>query len=365
MKVKIFELEFDSSYVEAFQQGCKEILETSFLAESKYTKQFEQSFAQFVSCQHAVCVTSGTAALEIALKAIGVEGHEVIMPSNTFFATAVAVRNAGGIVKLTDMEEETFSICPEDLKKQITPNTKAVILVHVGGIISSRIKEIVEICKENNIILIEDAAHAHGSRRNEYIAGAIGDLACFSFFPTKVMTTGEGGMITTNNDTLLDLCLSLKNFGRKNDNISICVNDFGNNFKVSEFTSLMGVLEMGRVHNRIAKRQQLNKLYFDRLAHYKVFCDETIVNSCYKTIVKTPEAIDYRSFCSKKEVSLTGEVYKIPVHEQPLWANKFNPKDFPVTNHFSKHHICPPLYPELSEEQVLHVCNVLEEIYEN
>lgn len=365
MKVNIFELTFDTTYIETFMQGCREILETSFLAEAKYTKKFEQLFAEFSKCKHAICVTSGTGALEIALKAINVENQEVIIPSNTFFATAIAVRNAGGILKLSDMEEDTFSICPEHLKRLITPKTKAVILVHVGGIVSSRIKEIIKICKENNIVLIEDAAHAHGASRGEFVAGNIGDLACFSFFPTKVMTTGEGGMITTNNDKLFDSCLSLKNFGRKIDNIGICVNDFGNNFKVSEFTSLMGVLEIGRVNQRITRRQQLNKLYYDCLPNYDVFNDESIVNSCYKTIVKTKKEVDYRALCLKNDISLTGEVYKIPVHEQPLWRDKFNPKEFPVTNYFSKHHICPPLYPELSEEQVIHVCKTLEEICEN
>jgi len=365
MKVKIFDLAFDADYIKAFQQGCKEILETSFLAESKYTKQFEQSFARFSGCKHAICVTSGTGALEIALKAINVENQEVIIPSNTFFATAVAVRNSGGILKLVDMEDDTFSICPAHIKRLITQKTKAVILVHVGGIVSAHIKEIVEICKDKNVVLIEDAAHAHGASRGEYVAGSIGDLACYSFFPTKVMTTGEGGMITTNNDELLNTCLSLKNFGRKTDNIGICVNDYGNNFKVPEFTSLMGVLEMERVAKRIERRQKLNKLYHDNLPSYDVFFDDSIVNSCYKTIVKTKKEIDYRAFCSKKEVSLTGEVYKIPVHEQPLWADKFDPKEFPVTNYFSKHHICPPLYPELTEEQVIYVCNVLEEIHED
>lgn len=364
MKVNIFDLAFEPEYIDAFQHGCREILETTFLAEAKYTKQFQKEFANFTHAKHSICVTSGTAALEVALKVVGVENKEVIIPSNTFFATAIAVRNAGGILKLADMEDETFSISPEHLRKLITPNTKAVVLVHIGGIISAHIEEIVHICKENNISLIEDAAHAQGSHRDGFFAGSIGDLACFSFFPTKVMTTGEGGMITTNDDHLMDLCLSLKNFGRKTDDISVCVNDFGNNFKVSEFTSLMGCLEMNRVAKRIERRQALNKIYQEQLPNYKVFCDNSF-SSCYKTIVKTSKNIDYRTFCKQKEISLTGEVYKIPVHEQPLWKDKFNPEDFPVTNHFSKSHICPPLYPELSEEQVAFVCKVLEEIHEN
>lgn len=363
MKVNIFDLKFDEEYIKKYEAGCREILETSFLAEGKYTKQFEKLFAEFSDAKHAICVTSGTAALEIALKAVQVENKEVIIPSNTFFATANAVRNAGGILKLVDIEENTFSICPEDLKKQITANTKAVVIVHIGGIISRHMKQILDICKERNILLIEDAAHAQGAKIGSHTAGSIGDIGCFSFFPTKVMTTGEGGMITTNSDSLNEICMSLKNFGRKNDDISICVNDFGNNYKVSEFTSLMGVLEMGRVKERIARRQKLTKLYRDELLGcYDVFYDENIYNSSYKAIVKTTKNIDYKSLCKKQEVSLTGEVYKIPVHDQPLWKGKFNSDDFPVTNYFCAHHICPPLYPELSEDQIIHVCNTLKRI---
>lgn len=363
MKVNIFDLNFDSEYIKKFETGCREILESSFLSEGKYTKQFESLFAQFSNAKYGICVTSGTAALEVALKAINVENQEVIIPSNTFFATANAVRNAGGILKLADIEDQTFSIFPESLKSQITKNTKAVILVHIGGIISSHIKEIVEICQEHKIKLIEDAAHAQGAKRGEYTAGSIGDIACFSFFPTKVMTTGEGGMITTNNEYYYEMCKSLKNFGRQNNDISICINDFGNNFKVSEFTSLMGVLEMGRVTQRIERRQKLNKLYKDELnGVYDVFCDESIYSSSYKTIVKIIKKVDYKELCKKEEVALTGEVYKIPVHIQPLWINKFNYDDFPVTNHFCSHHICPVLYPELTEDQVIYVCNILKRI---
>ena len=361
MKVNIFDLKFDQEYIKQYEAGCREILESSFLAEGKYTKQFESLFAQFSNAKYGIAVTSGTAALEVALKAINVENKEVIIPSNTFFATANAVRNAGGILKLVDIEDETFSICPESLRSQITENTAAVILVHIGGIISCRIKEILEICQ--NVRLIEDAAHAQGAKRGEYTAGSIGDIACFSFFPTKVMTTGEGGMITTNIDYYYEMCKSLKNFGRQNNDIGICVNDFGNNFKVSEFTSLMGVLEMGRVKQRIERRQNLNRLYHDNLKDfYDVFNDDTIYSSSYKTIVKITKQVNYKELCKKEEVALTGEVYKIPVHMQPLWNDKFNYEDYPVTNHFCSHHICPALYPELTEEQVIHVCNVLKRI---
>lgn len=368
MKVNLFDLKFEPEYIQKFTDGCREILEGGFISEAKYTKEFERKFSEFQGCKHSICVTSGTAALEVALRAVGVEDKEVIIPSNTFFATSVAVKNANGILGLCDIEDETFSICPKDLRTSIVPGlTKAVIIVHIGGIISKHIEEIVAICKEHDVVLIEDAAHAVGASHGEYKAGSIGDIGCFSFFPTKVMTTGEGGMITTNNDCWNEKCRSLRNFGRDPKDIGLCIYDFGDNFKVSEFTSLMGCLEMDRVASRIERRRHLAKIYKDRLGDiFDVFYDDSIVNSFYKCIVKTPETQEfYKGFCKERGVSLTGEVYKIPVHEQPLYKDEFCAGRFPVTNHFSKHHICPPLYPELTDEQVEYTCQVLRECHEN
>lgn len=367
MKVNIFDLKYDKKFINKFSSLSKEILSSGLVSEGKFTKQFEMEFAKFVNCQYASCVTSGTSALEIALKAINVENCEVIIPSNTFFATATAVRSAGGKLQLVDMEDETFAIDPRALWRTISMRTKAVVLVHIGGIISKNIEEIKDICKHYNIYLIEDAAHAHGSKRGELSAGSIGDIGCFSFFPTKVMTTGEGGMITTNNKELFDKCISLRNFGRDPNNIGLCINDFGNNCKVSEFTSLLGCLELERVKSRIEKRRKLAAIYAKELknTNYQVFYDENI--SFYKMIIKTPKAEDfYFDYCKKHDITLTGGVYKIPVHQQPLYANKFDYKGFPKTNHFAKHHICPPLYPELTRKQVLYVCDVLKkaELYE-
>ncbi len=223
MKVSIFDLKFEDDFIESFKVGCEKILRSDSIGEGRYVNEFENKFANLTNAKHAIAVTSGTAALEIALNTIGVDGKNVIMPSNTFFATSVAVTNAGGHITLVDSEIENFSICPIHLRTKITKNTGAVIIVHIGGIISKNIREIKEICDQYSVPLIEDAAHAHCSNYDGLHAGTIGDIGCFSFFPTKVMTTGEGGMITTNSDSIADKVRSLKNFGRALDNSGICV----------------------------------------------------------------------------------------------------------------------------------------------
>jgi dTDP-4-amino-4,6-dideoxygalactose transaminase len=309
--------------------------------------------------------SNGTTAIELALKAINVHGKKVLIPSNTFFATSVAVTNSGGVVELVDMENESFSLCPKDLESKLTSDVGAVIIVHIGGIISHKISKIVELCKKMNVPLIEDAAHAHLSYRGKYRAGTIGDIGCFSFFPTKVMTTGEGGIVTTNNKKYYEKMKSLKNFGRDINDVGIIVNPEGNNFKINEFTGLLGSIECDRVESRISRRSMLVERYCDnlKLTKYNVIKQKGEgVCSYYKAIITTPiDSSWLKTYCKENGVSLTGEVYKIPVHLQPLYKEQFSYVNLPNTDYYCNHHICPPLYPELTVIEVDYICDVLKQ----
>lgn len=362
VEVPVFKLAFDDEIVERFKEGCAEILRSDALAEGQHVRGFEALFAKFIGVKHAIMVGSGTDALDVALRAVGIDGKDVVLPSNTFFATALAAKRAGARLVLTDIEDETFAIAPDDLERKIDERTGAVILIHIGGIISNYVKEIAGICERHGVPLIEDAAHAHGSRRNGLVAGVIGAIGCFSFFPTKVMTTGEGGMITTNDDNLAGTMRSLKNFGRDPSDSRLIVR-CGYNCKVTEFQALLGQLEMERVGSRIERRRQLAERYQKNLAETSFeavgFADG--VNTYYKQIVCTdlPQE-DLHHFCKRHGVGLTGEVYRIPVHRQPLFQEDFAYERFPVTEAFAVGHICPPLYPELDETDIDYVCEVLK-----
>jgi dTDP-4-amino-4,6-dideoxygalactose transaminase len=263
------------------------------------------------------------------------------------------------------MEHQSFSICLKDLESKITPQTGAVIIVHIGGIISHDISKIVELCKKYNVPLVEDAAHAHFSLKGTHRAGVIGDVGTFSFFPTKVMTTGEGGMITTNNKELYDKMKSLKNFGRHLEDGGVIVSPNGNNFKINEFTGLLGSIECDRVYSRIQIRTELLERYRKNLekTKYKVIKQRgngTCAN--YKAIVITPMDGDWlKKYCKERGISLTGEVYRIPVHQQPLYKEQFSSVNLPNTDYYCKHHVCPPLYPELSIKEVDYICDVLKQ----
>jgi perosamine synthetase len=361
-KIPIFKLKFPLGYRLKFLKKINEILTADRpLGESKYVKEFENKFSKLSNVKHSIACSNGTAALDLALRALNINNKEIIIPSNTFFATSVAVTNAGGTIRLVDIEEENFSIDPFDLRKKITNQTGAVIIVHIGGIISKHIEEIIKICKEYNVPLIEDAAHAHLSTYKGITAGSWGDIGCFSFFPTKVMTTGEGGMLTTNNDILAEKIRSLKNFGRDNQNSNICINPLGNNYKINEFTGLMGSLECDRVISRIKKRNKLVQRYIDNLKNssYIPVLQEEGQCSYYKMILKTHLNKEWlKQYCKNHNITLTGEVYSIPIHHQPLYSNYKNDQLL-ITDKICSCHICPPLYPELTLKEIDYICEIL------
>ena len=363
MKIPIFNLEFDTSFVNEYKRKCEDIFTSNRpLGESYYVKKFEEKFSDLINCKYSIAVSNGTAAIDLALRALEIKG-KVAIPSNTFFATSVAVENAGCEIVLVDCESNSFSICPNDLKRKIkNEKIEAVIIVHIGGIISTNIEEIVNICNRYHIPIIEDAAHAHLSKRGDYKAGTIGEIGCFSFFPTKVMTTGEGGIITTNNEAILFKLKSLKNFGRDINDAGICINRNGINYKINEFTGLLGSMECERVESRIEKRNILLNRYVENLkgSGYIPIVQDNGICSYYKFITLVPvDREKVRNYCKNNGITLTGEVYKKPVHKQPIYIKQFEGESLPVTDYISENHICPPLYPELKIDEIDYVCEML------
>ena len=356
-----FRLEFDRDFIETFKTGCEAILESDTLQEGPWVRKFEMDFGRFIGAQHCIATSSGTTALEVALRAVGVKGKEVIVPTNTFIATAIAVERAGGILKLVDIEPETYAIDPGCLGDAVSSKTGAVVLVHIGGVISKSVERIVEICRANEIPLVEDSAHAHGASRGEFRAGTIGAAAAFSFFPTKVMTCAEGGMVTTNDLAIAAKCRSIKDFGRgKREGAFSYMN--GLNAKMTEFQGLLGVMDIERIRKRTGQRVDLFDEYDIGLSgtSFKIDSSSFLRDSLYKIIVRTEKENDeIRDFCSDRGVELAGDVYRYPLHQQPVFEGRFG-EDFPVANEFCTHHICPPLYPEMDVEDVRYVCDVLK-----
>ena len=287
--IPIFKLEFNKQFQQKYKTLSTQVFKSKSLSEGSFVSKFENNFSKLAQCKYSLAVSNGTAALEIAFRTIDIKDKEVIVPTNTFFATIISIIKAGGRPVLCDNDEFSPDIDIKKINKKITKKTKAICVVHVGGIISNKIKDLVKLCKQNQLFLIEDAAHAHGAFLSKNLcAGTIGDIGCFSFYPTKVMTTGEGGMITTNNKKLYLKMSSYKNFGRGSN--PQMINFLGANYKISEFTAILGILEIGRIKKRIYRRKEITLRYKMNLRNnskYEVITQKTGRASYYKCIIKT------------------------------------------------------------------------------
>ena len=230
---------FQQTNCSGYSSRSRDALTSGVLTQGPRVKDFEQRFAEFVGVEHAVAVCNGTAALELVLRHYRLEGGEVIVPTNTFLATANAVIFAGGRPVFADIAENSLCVGLEQIRQRVTGRTRGVILVHLAGLICPEIAAIREFARPRGLFVIEDAAHAHGAEWGQCRAGALADAGAFSFFATKVMTTGEGGMITTNNPKLAQFARTFRNHGVPEGKKTH--EDLGHNYRMGEISAILGL----------------------------------------------------------------------------------------------------------------------------
>lgn len=367
MKYRIFDLKYSVEEEERFIRGAREILREGFLTNHTHVEKFEKLFKEHQGSSHAIALSNGTTAIETALRALNVAGKKVFLPSNTFIATATATIAAGTTPVILDLEPDWFGLCPKKLAHalDLTPRDEigAIICVHIGGHIAPSFLSIVELCKQRQIPLVEDCAQSHFATLNDIHAGNFGDAGTFSFFTTKTMTTGEGGMLVCQRDSIALAAKQIRRFGMDLESTTSHIRD-GGNFKLNEFAALLGEIELGRVEKRIAKRRELAKIYQDQLdpALFQTLGDPPNGrNTHYKQIVisKKGQREDLSNWLQKRGIPLTGGVYYQPLHQQPSLQQFINHNDYTNSNYFSAHHFCPPCYPELNASDILDICHEL------
>jgi perosamine synthetase len=326
--------------------------------------ELEAAFAARHDTRHAVAVSSGTAALEIILRAIGVAGREVVVPANTFFATAAAAVHAGARLRLVDCDPRTMSIDPADLEACIGPETAAVVIVHIGGLITPAIDEIAGMCAAAGVDLVEDAAHAHGSAHDGRSAGTFGRAASFSFYPTKVIAGGEGGMIVTNDDDIAEEARVYRDQGKGSFHANFHTR-MGANWRMSEPHAAIVQSQLHRLDEFIERRQVLAARYDAALASLDLdtlAIPESASSNFYKYVAFLPEGVDRTLFKqhlrSEFDIGLSGEVYDTPLHHQPIFS-ELDDRALPGAEWLCARHICLPLYPALSEADVDYVVESL------
>ena len=346
------------------------ILGSGQLTLGKYTKEFEKMFAEYVGTKYAIAVNSGTSALEIPLRALDVKGHSVIVPTSTFFATPASVIHAGGKVTFADVTEN-LCIDSESVKENIRDDTKGIIVVHIGGIVPLQIKEIQKICEDHNLFLIEDAAHAHGSTLDGKMAGGFGDAAAFSFYPTKVMTSGEGGMITTDNEKIYKRALVFRDQGKAGFYGNVHT-EMGYNWRLSEVHAAIGLSQFARLEEFIRDRREIAKIYDEELKKIRgvtpIKNPPNTESNYYKYVALLDDGIDRaaikKELKEKYDVSLSGEVYELPCHLQPIFKEMYGFKegDFTIAEDVCKRQICLPVFATMTEEQAKYVVVSLKEV---
>lgn len=341
-------------------------LTSASLNGGKKVQEFEQSICNFTGAKHAVAVNSGTAALQASLLALDIkEGDEVLVPSFTFVATANAVKAVGATPVFVDIEEYDYSMSPEDLQTKVTNKTKAIIPVHLYGH-SAAMDIIMDIAQYFDLPVIEDACQSLGTIYKNKHTGTIGDLGCYSFYPGKVITTGEGGMIVTNKTSLWKKLLMIRNHGMVNGNDSKV---FGLNLRMPEINAAIGVEQMKKI-NLFIRRRRENALYLtqklDKLVQkecdifYPIEYKYEARNEILFTIAVPKDVRD--KIIEKLNENGYGAVvyYPTPVHK----LESYNVGDkLKVTEDASKMLLSIPVHPNITKRDIDKMTGVIKNVF--
>jgi len=304
----------------------KEVLEDGRLRNGKNLQAFEHMFAEYIGVKHAVAFDSDGDALETALRHYGAEGKEVVVCTNSFISIPNSIRYAEGKVVFADIRAETLSMSPDSLRKRITKKTAGVIVTHIAGFPNPDLKEIMEICEERDLFLIEDATHAVGALFEGKKVGTFGRAAVFAFTPTKVLTTGEGGMLITNDADLAEEAKRFRYYGSGSEKSSFV--KIGRHMLLPEISAILGIYQLKRVEEFISKRNEIAKTYntlFEKLDYVRtVKCPPRGRCSYYKYPLILHNKVNRAEFIAslKKEYGIeTGNVFYPPCHMQPAYAS--------------------------------------------
>jgi dTDP-4-amino-4,6-dideoxygalactose transaminase len=381
-KIPLSDIDFTSEESDAVLK----VIEKGWLTMGAVTGQFEQEFADYTGANHAIAVANGTAALHLACVAAGIgPGDEVILPSLTFVATANAVRYTGATPVFADIKsEETLNISPESIEANVTESTRAIMVLHYGGY-ACDMPAIMDIAKEHGLVVIEDAAHSIGSSLEKRMLGTWGQTGCFSFFSNKNMTTGEGGMIVTNDDDLAERLRRLRSHGmtsltwdrHQGHAWSYDVVDLGYNYRLDEIRSALGRVQLSKLdaYNRL--RRELTSLYHEMLEELVPvveipFQDHVGVSACHLLPVLLPGDIDRKQFMGKmKERGIQTSIHYPPIHYFSEYHKEraFSPQLLPITEDVAAREISLPLYPMLTDQDLEVItqalCDTLKGIYKD
>jgi perosamine synthetase len=361
-------------------RAVSEVIRSGWLTMGPKTFEFEKEFAKYVGAEHAIAVSTGTAALHLSLEAAGVQaGDEVLLPTTTFTATAEAVTYVGARPVLVDIDPVTMNIDTEDAARRITLKTKAIIPVHLGGQ-PCDMDKIQALAKKYYLRVIEDAAHALPSEYRGKRVGQISEFTCFSFYATKTLTTGEGGMITTDNPVAADRIRLMRLHGIERDAWNRYradgswfyeVLEAGFKYNLTDFQSAMGLVQLAKCDDMRQARRAIAQRYSDALSDFEEIVTPTVYpdrsSSWHLYILRLRLdrlRIDRDSFIQTlRRRGVACSVHFIPLHLQPYYRRVYGCQidDYPRAE--QEYHSCLslPIFPAMSDLEVNYVIEAVQE----
>lgn len=349
-------------------EAVTEVVRSGRLALGPKTAAFEEAVAGYVGVKHAVAVSSGTAALHLIVRALGIgPGDEVLVPSFTFAASVNAIFYEGATPVFVDIEQDTFNLDAVDVERKINSKTRAIMVVDVFGH-PAEWDEICRIAEKHDLLVIDDSCEALGAEYRGRKLGSFGDAAAFAFYPNKQMTTGEGGIIVTDSDEIAELCRSLFNQGRGRMGAWLEHERLGYNYRMDEMSAALGLSQMKRIDSFIGKRRRVAELYNEKLAQFDwVTVPRTrdhVRRSWFVYVVTLAEGIDRDEIItSMGEREIPVRAYFPPLHQQPYISDRsVAPQNgLLLTESIALRTLALPFHNNMTEEQIDTVVTELAE----
>ncbi len=373
-KITLSELNFDQRELKAVDR----VINSRWLTMGETVERLEKEFADFMRAKHAIALSSGTAALHLAMRALNIgPKDEVIVPSLSFVASSNAILYVGAKPVFVDISGlDDFNLSSFDLEKKITTKTKAIMVVHYGGYLAD-MDRIKRIARKHKLFIIEDSAHAIGASMNSKMAGTLGEVGCFSFFSNKNLATGEGGMIVTGKDRLAQRLRLLRSHGmtsmtlnrHKGHAHSYDVVELGYNYRMTEISAALGILQLKKLAQANRKRKSLTDTYLAKLKGTSglsiPFQDYPRNSSCHLFPILLNQKVNRKKFMQllKKE-GIQSSIHYPPIHQFSFYRRNLKGRQtrLPLTEYVGAHEATLPLYPLLTKKEVIFVCDKIKEI---
>lgn len=342
------------------KQAVIEVLDSGILAQGPRTAAFEEGFAKMCTTRHAIATSNGTTALHIALLAHGIgPGDEVITPPFTFIASANSVLYVGATPVFVDIDPKTFNIDTGKIEAAITPNTKAILPVHLYGLCCD-MGAIMEIAKKHGLAVIEDACQAHGAEYKGKRSGSFG-TGTFSLYPTKNITSAEGGMVTMDDDDIAEKCKVIRNHGMRRRYYH---DELGYNFRMTDVHAAIGNAQLAKLDAHNNKRRENAAVYDANLQGVEIpFVPEGYKHVYHQYTVRVPDGKRdaLRDYLKEKEIG--SEIYyPVPIHQQSFYMERFGThQTFPVAEASAKDVLSIPVHPQLSRADLETVVTAINE----